>query len=280
MVVWWIKLNIGTLFSPSTSTGELQIILIFHKVVLQEKLMKSEVLNNINKIIERESKSTTYKFALLRATIDIAQENSPFIETIEDKVLIPTGLIAEKWLLYYYPIIESDQKIPQIHGNSKLAFADQFKLITNYYKPIGGFSAFYNDLRTKGISPAIQPDFLSLIKKLKSTITQMPMKYIGNSINGEEYSIYKPVLESSKNSNSVIDTTYLINRCGKFTIPLDYYQAFKLLGSFITGKDSILFKWAEFSVNASSNSLTMEKVLNEVLKNPITERCAGSKETI
>ena len=28
-------------------------------------------LRNLNKIIERESKSTTYKFALLRGTIDI-----------------------------------------------------------------------------------------------------------------------------------------------------------------------------------------------------------------
>jgi hypothetical protein len=234
--------------------------------------MKSEVLNNINKIIERESKSTTYKFALLRATIDIIQENSPFIEIIEDKVLIPTGLIVEKWLLYYYPIIESDQKIPQIHGNSELAFADQFKQITDYYKHIGGFSAFYNDLRNKGISPTIQLDFLLLIKKLKSTITQMPMRYIGTSINEEAYSIFKLVIEKSKKDMHPIDVTYIINYCGNFTIPLDYYDAFKLLGSFISGRDSILFKWAEFSVNASGKSLSREKVLNEVLKNPITQR--------
>jgi hypothetical protein len=30
---------------------------------------------NINKIIERESKSSTYKFALLRGVIDMVQEN-------------------------------------------------------------------------------------------------------------------------------------------------------------------------------------------------------------
>src|SRR5690606_27416927 len=49
-------------------------------------------------------------------------------------------------------------------------------------------------------------------------------------------------------------------------------EAFRVLGSFIIGRDSILFKWAEFSVNASGRRLSVQTVLNEVLKDPITER--------
>jgi CRISPR/Cas system Type II protein with McrA/HNH and RuvC-like nuclease domain len=64
----------------------------------------------------------------------------------------------------------------------------------------------------------------------------------------------------------------LINDYGSFSIPNEYYAAFKLLGSFINGQDSILFQWAEFSVNASNENLSIEKVINEVLKSPITER--------
>ena len=41
--------------------------------------MDKKIFSNIGKIIERDSKSTTYKFALLRGTIDIIQENSPYI---------------------------------------------------------------------------------------------------------------------------------------------------------------------------------------------------------
>ena len=41
--------------------------------------MTNEVFSNISKIIERDSKTTTYKFALLRGVIDIIQDNSPFI---------------------------------------------------------------------------------------------------------------------------------------------------------------------------------------------------------
>src|SRR5690606_23635622 len=64
----------------------------------------------------------------------------------------------------------------------------------------------------------------------------------------------------------------LIKEFGTFSIPIEYYEAFKVLGSFINGQDSILFKWAEFSVNASGNNLSVHNVLNEVLKSPITLR--------
>lgn len=86
--------------------------------------MNNQVFYNISKIIERDSKSTTYKFALLRGVIDIIQENSPYIRMVDNRVHIPTGLLIEKWLLYYYPILESKIIIPQINGETNLAFAD------------------------------------------------------------------------------------------------------------------------------------------------------------
>ncbi|TWJ03293.1 HNH endonuclease [Mucilaginibacter frigoritolerans] len=69
-----------------------------------------------------------------------------------------------------------------------------------------------------------------------------------------------------------IDAEFLIQTFGTFSIPLAKFQAFQVLGSFINGQDAILFKWAEFSVQASSKSLTVNQVLDEVLKSPITTR--------
>ncbi|MGB6084909.1 hypothetical protein [Moheibacter sp.] len=87
--------------------------------------MNNQVFYNISKIIERDSKSTTYKFALLRGVIDIIQENSPYIRIEDNRLYIPTGLLIEKWLLYYYPILESQTIIPQINGEANLAFGNQ-----------------------------------------------------------------------------------------------------------------------------------------------------------
>lgn len=234
--------------------------------------MQSEVFQNISKIIERDSKATTYKFALLRGVIDIIQDNSPFISFSKDRVHFPTGLLIEKWMMYYYPILESAINIPQINGETNLAFGIQLKKIITEYKTIGGFSAFYNDLKNKGIPKNLQADFFALAKKLKGTITTMPMKYIGRSISNDYYSIFQFESGAAQKNTTEIDLEFLINTSGSFSIPFEYYEAFKILGSFISGQDSILFKWAEFSVNASgNNNLSVHKVLNEVLRSPITE---------
>lgn len=233
--------------------------------------MNTDVFFNISKIIERDSKTTTYKFALLRGVIDIIQDNSPFISRSDGRVYFPTGLLIDKWLLYYYPILESSTVIPQINGQAKLAFESQFKKIIDAYSETGGFSAFNNDLRNKGIPQKVHSIFFDLSKKLHHTITKMPMKYIGRSISDDYYSIFN--FENDKRKGGeVIDIEYLINNFGSFSIPVEYYEAFQILGSFINGQDSIFFKWAEFSVNASGKNISIEKVLTEVLKSPITER--------
>ncbi|WP_175404029.1 HNH endonuclease domain-containing protein [Mucilaginibacter sp. PPCGB 2223] len=88
---------------------------------------------------------------------------------------------------------------------------------------------------------------------MAGTITQTPMKYTGTTIYGKYYGIYQ---YDSKT----------------FSIPFGYYEAFQFLGSFISGQDAILFKWAEFSVQASGHTLSTTQVLNEVLRSPVTER--------
>lgn len=233
--------------------------------------MQNKVFYNISKIIERDSKSTTYKFALLRGVIDIIQDNSPYISFLDNRVHIPTGLLIEKWLLYYYPILQSQTSIPQINGKSNLAFSSQLIKLISDYDTRGGFSAFYNDLKNKGIPEDLQSDFFELAKKLRDTITKMPMKYIGRSFSNDFYSIFN--YENRRLIRySDFDIETLIRDFGTFSIPYEYYEAFKILGSFINGKDSILFKWAEFSVNASGKTLSTYKVLNEVLKSPINDR--------
>jgi len=233
--------------------------------------MNNQVFYNISKIIERDSKTTTYKYALLRGVIDIIQDNSPYISFVKNRVQIPTGLLIEKWLLYYYPILQSQTSIPQINGETNLAFSCQLSKLISDYEARGGFSAFYNDLKNKGIPEDLQSDFFELAKKLRDTITKMPMKYIGRSISNDFYSIFNYENQTFRRYSN-IDIETLIKDFGTFSIPFEYYEAFKILGSFINGQDSILFKWAKFSVNASGNNLSVHKVLNEVLKSPITIR--------
>ena len=153
--------------------------------------MQNPIYKNIIKLIERDSKFSTYKYALLRGVIEVIQDNSPYAHRIGDDIKIPLGLLIEKWILYYYPLLESEISIPQINGENNLQFEQQLREIIIYYKNKGGLSAFYNDLRRKNIPNNLTNEFLLLLRKLQKTITEMPMKYIGQSINNEYYSIFK-----------------------------------------------------------------------------------------
>ncbi|MGM0497862.1 MAG: HNH endonuclease signature motif containing protein, partial [Bacteroidota bacterium] len=55
----------------------------------------------------------------------------------------------------------------------------------------------------------------------------------------------------------------IIRNCGSFSIPSDYYDAFKLFGSFINGKDSLIMEWLNFTLKADSqNNLNKGEVLS------------------
>lgn len=234
--------------------------------------MNKQTLINVNKILERDSKSTTYKFALLRSVIDVIQENSPYIQIQEDRAYLPLGSVIEKWIYYYYPLFSSNLDSAQINGGStQLAIAQYLKPIVNFYESRGGLSALYQDLRKNGIPKSIEDDFWNLCKKLKETITKMPMKYIGQSIYGKHYKIFDFIPERISPDFDVINSLLLTKTFGRFSIPTDFYEVFEFMGGFISGSNSIIFKWADFSTK-QSKGVKYENIVEQLTKSPVLER--------
>ena len=231
----------------------------------------------VSKIIEQDSKDTSYKFALLRATIDVIKLYDQQIISLEDRVVIPIGLIIERWLWYYYPLIDSDIFYPQKNGEPEnltkgknISFRKYFIKLVNSYKAYGDFEHFYNDYKKKKLSPQVNNALLDLVKDLQQTITKMPMKYIGKSVTGGEYSIYKLEREKKRLSKSdKVTTEMLINDFGSFSIPTDYYFVLKYLGGFIGGENTLINNWADFIVRANKSiPLDKEVVLKKLFIKP------------
>ncbi|WP_457626248.1 HNH endonuclease [Persephonella sp.] len=231
-----------------------------------------ENFKTVNFIIERDSKDTTYKFALLRAAIEIVQEFDHLKRETENKVSFPLGILIQKWIFYYYPLLEAE--IPQKHGSNNLAFREPLKKVINYYKDKGGINAFYSDIKRGTIPREIESDLLVLLRKLKETITNMPMRYLGKSYFGKEYSIFRYNKDSKRlNPSDKLNQQFLIENFGTFSISKEIYIVFLYLGSFINGTESILYKWAEFSARADKKGkFTVEKVLDRLLISPEDER--------
>jgi len=232
----------------------------------------------VNAIIERDSKDATYKFALLRGAIEISQEYDHLKQVSGNRIEFPLGLLVEKWLLYYYPLIASPVFIPQKNGERidsgyRIAFRESFSAVTQYYAERGGFSAFYNDYVNDHIPESISPDFRELVNNLKRTITTMPMKHLGRSVFQEDYSVFRYEGRQRRiPANTPLNQEMLIQSLGYFSFSKELYAVFQYFGSFISGEDSLLYKWAEFTSSASKGEISVEFALEKLRTHPITER--------
>jgi hypothetical protein len=237
----------------------------------------------VSQIIERDSKDTTYKFALLRATIDAINLYDQHIIKYDDKVVIPTGLLIEQWLWYYYPLMDSKIFLPQKNGEpaemskgKNISFRKHFRSVIDEYSKNGNFKLFYNDYKRKKLKENVNRELYFLINDLYQTITKMPMKYIGKSVSKDEYSIYS--IEKNKNRTSndaIVCTEFLLNNYGSFSIPGDFYLVLKYLGGFIGGKNTIINNWADFIVKNGerhNSKISKELVLNRLMTLPNSER--------
>jgi len=235
-----------------------------------------ENFKTINTIIERDSKDTTYKYALLRGAVEISQEYRHLKITNGNRAGYPFGLLVEKWLLYYYPFIENN--IPQKArenepGAKQISFRKFFRPVVEYYADSGKFSGFYRDYAKGSIPPEIVPDFRSLIKDIRRTITEYPMKHLGYSATGKYYSMFDYDRESGAPSGKFpVDRDYLIHNLGTYFLSREYDTIFEVFGSFIAGDDAVLFQWAEFTKAVSGGNVSLAASLEHLRTPPVTER--------
>lgn len=237
-------------------------------------------ITNLNRILERDVTDTTYKFALLRAVSYVCQRYSHFLRKGANVVWLPTGLLVERWLSFYYPIIESDVFIPQKNAErelnqpgKKMSFRKIFKEVTDFYTDKGGFSAFWIDYKKGTMPMEINPICLELAKRIRSTIINFPMKHLGYSISRKHYSIFDKPKRRIIRKNTRLSQELLINSFGEFSISTDFYHTLLLFGSYISGEYSILNKWINFSVNADSTRMIQPNKVFEVLNiQPESER--------
>lgn len=244
--------------------------------------MEKELLSSIGKIIERDSKTSTYKFALLRGTIEIALEHSPHVrvQPADDKVAIPFWLLIEKWLFYYYPIFAHEDFIPQLagereHGKTQIAFRKKFAPVIEFYRSHGGFSSFAHDLQTNGIPTSLKDSFIVLCDDIEKTIKKQPMRYLGRSVQKQEYSIFNYEKGYRKQSVKTANSFSLLHRYGAYYLDASLYEVFKILGGYLAGDTSLVFKWAEFTQNLTrkrNKEISAETVIQLLHKTPVSSR--------
>lgn len=216
------------------------------------------------KIIEQESKTSTYKFALLRAVIDLISAQSPHIEDRDTHVAIPVLLISHKWLFYYWDLIKHDYA--QIHSERDLVFKEKLlKLQTEYC--LQNYWDFNREFQKAIYTSTLKSDLVSLIKVLNDTIIKNPVKYIGTSI-GEGYNALFQV-EAGRTTRDAKGYLDLLKCSPKILMNKIHFEGLKTYGGLLSGTNSIIMNWVDFmhkqKMRAAEKVNQNDQVVSEIL---------------
>lgn len=202
-----------------------------------------EAILVFQKIIEQESKTSTYKFALLRAIIDIISAQSPHIEHRQNQVAIPVFLITDKWLFYYWDLLANNYA--QIHQNRSLVFENRLREIQNEHQ-LQNYWDFNKEFHQHKYKQELKSVFIDLARSLNDTIIKNPVKYIGTSMGKGYNALFQ--IESGKavRSSSINGYLDLLSNSPKLLMDSAYFEALKIYGGLLSGTNSIIMNWVDF----------------------------------
>lgn len=197
-------------------------------------------IDRIESIINRDRKTATYKFALLRAIAEIAMLR-PGLARMEpcNRVSIPLDAVAELWVRYYWLIVESPSNIEQNrNGRGPICFRQDLGQLIERYRNVNGLPVYIEHVRSNRVPPEISALHRQVIRKVKTAITTGPVAHAGNG----EFS----------------------HAAGMLIIEHDLWRELVLMGHWIC--DSVILRWAELTSEISNGRVAASEVVDLLLK--------------
>jgi SAM-dependent methyltransferase/SOS-response transcriptional repressor LexA len=208
-------------------------------------------LHLVESILNRDKKDATYKLALFRALAEIAQTQHHLAAyTPEGKVKIPVEAIADKWMLYYWPIFESDSFIGQRTGEERgarkgVAIRAPLEGLISHFRTIGGMTGFYTDWKSGNLSKQAAGLWKTARSRFQDTIWNMPARHAG----GGDFNVFQ------------YDR---LDRC--VCMDAGLWRELCLTGSWI--HDATVLRWAELTEQLNKGVVKASQVIDCLLAVP------------
>lgn len=188
-------------------------------------------IEKIESVIREDRKTNTYKFALLRALGEIAVTTPHAARWQNDGyVALSLDYLAEKWLEYYWPILEDATLILQGARSAQRAdivFRESLsELIRSWGNRRGGLGTFKQAWLQGELPPELATQLKIALGKIKEGIKQ-PIRYAGT------------------------DEKIFGRRGSDILIDQSLWREFSLMGRWF--EDSIILQWAQFSAGLKAN---------------------------
>lgn len=211
-------------------------------------------LDLVQGVLARDRKVATYKFALIRALTDLALTRPHFARWEDDEVLVEVSDVAERWITYYWPLLERRRFVPQRGGDWKrqrhtMAFASELGELIAAYRATGGLAGFTVDARGGKLSGERDRIYRELMRSLCRTICAGPVAHAGVSS----------------------DAGRLFRSAGRrIRVPGALWKELCLTGYWI--RDALLLRWAEFVSDLTDQAVKPSRVVELLLRVPDEER--------
>lgn len=188
----------------------------------------------IRNIIINDNKSSTYKLALLRVILKIADTMPSVAHDKGDYVSLPLGLVSLFWLRQYHQLLSSKYKLQQQPNSStNLGF------ISN-----NGFNKL-NNLVTSDLSISYHFDsdlskaLFKTLKDVSSVIKNMPVKYI--TYPSSDKSVFSVKRNQVKTTDKLYLTLQQLQSFGNFNVPKHLWNSMTQYAIWI--EPAIIHEW-------------------------------------
>lgn len=192
-------------------------------------------LPTVRGIILQDTKSSTYKLALLRVIARIADQSASFARPVENMVELPLGLVALYWIRMYKRLVEKNiPQRPQDKTGSGLGFVNTSFLALAELSPY--------ELRPGAtFAPPRSQHVVAAMRTAAETIKKMPAFYL-------TYADGKPIFPTETarqgkfdiSQNVTIDSDFLWE-FGTTRVPLHLWVALRRLAVWI--EPMLLAEW-------------------------------------
>ncbi len=238
----------------------------------------SRPVDRIEAILNRDKKTSTYKFALLRALSDIAQTSWHLARwTPNGRVLVPMGLVLERWIQYYWPIFAAKPDLPEMRLGDRargLKFREPLKEMIRLTP--GGIAAFRTAWFTGTLSTEQAKCMNVLARSMLDAIVKGPVEYAG----GPEHApmLFQYVRTGKGSSDRLVFPVDLLEKTGFISMPADLWREFCLLGHWIG--EAIVLRWAQLSMQFSGSTVRMSDIVEILLQEPDTNRLVSESRNL
>ena len=215
----------------------------------------SRSLDTIEAILNRDKKDATYKPALVRALSELATQCHHAAQWLPGgRVAVPLSLIADKWIEYYWPIIEHERFIPQKRGEQPhcarpMAFREALERLVAHYRNRGGLAGFTVDHRSRGLSAEARRLHTAAFQRVRNAIRTGPVQFAGGG---------------GSNTFRHLPATDCVE------MATDLWREMSLMGSWIA--DATILRWAELTAEISQGTLRPSEVIDALLTPALGDR--------